>query len=410
MFRQWRSPRFVGGCWRWLPILAGMAIAGTVEGITLSRANASTPSLPVLISQLPTPVTLRRDDSGDAVSALQRRLSELGHYDGPISGYYGEMTEAAVIDFQQAQGLTADGIVGSSTTDALRRAFSSASSPAARQSAGLTMGSTGNEVSQLQRRLTELGYYSGPISGYYGELTESAVREFQSASGLAVDGVAGSSTQSALQQTSSSSMPDPNDGLLEQGESGTAVAELQQRLKNLNYYNGTVDGDFGGLTTDAVLRFQRAQGLTPDGVAGPATLSALSRIENGSTQASTPSPSSSAPDPAFPTPSQADTTPSTPPAQLNSAAAPPPESPNSAFPPISSNPFPIAGVTPSPTASVPMAASAEAIMELQQRLQNQGFYNGPIDGVMGYETQRAIDAARNAYGVSATDFETVRPF
>jgi peptidoglycan hydrolase-like protein with peptidoglycan-binding domain len=400
-----------------MPIVAGVAIASVVEGLVPSRANASILQSPVLVSQLPAPVVLQRDDSGDAVSALQRRLSELGYYDGPISGYYGEMTEAAVLAFQQAQGLTADGVVGASTTEALRRAPSSASIPSPSGRAGLTIGSTGDEVSQLQRQLTDLGYYSGPISGYYGELTESAVREFQSGNGLAVDGVVGSSTLAALQQAQqplSSSEPDPNDGLLEQGESGTDVAELQRRLKNLNYYNGAIDGDFGSLTADAVLRFQRAQGLTPDGVVGPATLAALGRLENGATQASTPSSSNNPSPPSFPAPSQS-TTPATPPAQPSvvtpaPVTVPPPASQNSTFPPISSNPFPTVGTSPAPATTVPMNASSEAVMELQQRLQDQGFYNGPIDGVMGYETQQAIDAARNAYGINGTDFGTVRPF
>lgn len=423
LLAQRRSPHPVRGDWRWVPILAGLAIAPTIEGIDPSRVAALTPPSSVLISQLPAPVTLQLDDSGDAVSALQRRLSELGYYDGPISGYYGELTEAAVIAFQESQGLTPDGVVGASTTEALRRAPSSASgSPSRGGSGGLTIGSTGDEVSQLQRRLTELGYYSGPISGYYGELTEEAVRKFQASTGLTVDGVVGPSTRSALQQpqpSPSASTPDPNDGLLEQGESGTEVAELQRRLKNLNYYNGAIDGDFGRLTADAVLRFQRAQGLTPDGVVGPSTLAALGRLENSSTSTSTPSSSNNSAThnsttPSFPAPSQS-TTPSAPPTQPSvvppaPVTAPPPASQNSTFPPISSNPFPTVGVTPAPTTTVPTTASSEAVMELQQRLQNQGFYNGPIDGVMGYETQQAIDAARNAYGVNATDFGTVRPF
>lgn len=420
-----------------LPLVAGLAIASSVSIVSALAASAVTLPVstregedvnssswvhgePLRISQLPSPVTLRRDSSGDAVSALQRRLSELGYYNGPISGYYGEQTEAAVMEFQRSQGMTADGVVGSSTTEALRRAPSTGGSRSGNQSGGqsggLTIGASGDTVNQIQSRLTTLGFYSGPITGYYGELTEEAVRRFQGANGLSVDGVVGPATLAAIQQTgqgqsSSASTPNPNDGLLEQGESGSAVAELQRRLRNLNYYNGAIDGDFGSLTADAVMRFQRAQGLTPDGIVGPATLSAISRLEGGST--STPSTSTSnTATTGFPAPSSGVATAPSPgtSAAQTPVTAQPPNSQGSAFPPISSNPFPSTGGTALPSNAVTSTASPEAIMALQRNLREQGFYNGPIDGIMGPETQRAVDAVRNAYGINSNDFETERPF
>ncbi|MDI7250020.1 MAG: polysaccharide deacetylase family protein [Bacillota bacterium] len=58
---------------------------------------------------------------------------------------------------------------------------------------------------------------------------------------------------------------------------GGAVREYQSLLEQLGYYRGSVDGIAGPLTRTAVVRFQRDHGLTPDGVVGPATLSALRR-------------------------------------------------------------------------------------------------------------------------------------
>lgn len=410
-----------------LPLVVGLAIASSISSVGALAASASTHSDstrrgepvslsswvhddPLYLSQLPSPVTLRRDSSGDAVSALQRRLSELGYYNGPISGYYGEQTEAAVMEFQRSQGMTADGVVGASTTNALRGAPSAGNSRSGSQSGGqsggLTIGSSGDTVNQIQSRLTSLGFYSGPITGYYGELTEEAVRKFQAANGLSVDGVVGPATLGAIQQTgqtSNVSAPNPNDGLLEQGESGSEVAELQRRLKNLNYYNGAIDGDFGSLTADAVMRFQRAQGLTPDGVVGPATLSAISRLEGGSTSAPSTATNNTATT-GFPGPSSGTSTAQTP------VTAQPPNSQGSAFPPISSNPFPSTGGTALPSNAATSSASPEAIMALQRNLREQGFYNGPIDGIMGPETQRAVDAVRNAYGINTNDFGTERSF
>ncbi len=59
------------------------------------------------------------------------------------------------------------------------------------------------------------------------------------------------------------------------GSRGQEVINIQTRLKNWGYYSGTVDGVFGSKTESAVKSFQRKNGLTPDGVAGPATLAKI---------------------------------------------------------------------------------------------------------------------------------------
>ena len=66
-----------------------------------------------------------------------------------------------------------------------------------------------------------------------------------------------------------------DDGVLVRGERGTAVADLQRKLATAGHYTGEVDGIFGYGTEAAVLAFQRAAGLEPDGYAGPITLEAL---------------------------------------------------------------------------------------------------------------------------------------
>ena len=64
-------------------------------------------------------------------------------------------------------------------------------------------------------------------------------------------------------------------GLLKLGSSGTAVSALQQRLKNLAYDPGPINGSFGAATQFAIFAFQKVQGMKPDGVAGPAVMGAL---------------------------------------------------------------------------------------------------------------------------------------
>ena len=62
---------------------------------------------------------------------------------------------------------------------------------------------------------------------------------------------------------------------LKEGSSGSEVKTLQQRLKDLGYYKGSVDGKYGAGTAEAVKAFQRANKLTADGKAGKNTQTAL---------------------------------------------------------------------------------------------------------------------------------------
>ena len=67
-----------------------------------------------------------------------------------------------------------------------------------------------------------------------------------------------------------------------QGSSGSAVTTIQDKLSRWGYYNGAVDGVYGAATADAVRRFQQTNGLTADGVCGPATLKALGMEQEAS--------------------------------------------------------------------------------------------------------------------------------
>lgn len=65
------------------------------------------------------------------------------------------------------------------------------------------------------------------------------------------------------------------------GSTGSEVSQIQSALKDWGYYNGAVDGIFGTATRNAVIAFQKANGLTPDGIAGAKTLAAIG-ISSGS--------------------------------------------------------------------------------------------------------------------------------
>lgn len=67
---------------------------------------------------------------------------------------------------------------------------------------------------------------------------------------------------------------------LKMGSKGTAVKNLQKKLKELGFNPGMIDGDFGPGVQAAVLAFQKSKGLLADGTAGPRTLAALGLVEN----------------------------------------------------------------------------------------------------------------------------------
>ncbi len=123
-----------------------------------------------------------------AVKLLQSRLVVAGFPPGPIDGRYGLLTEHAVIGFQTAHGLQADGIAGPVTRSALADA-----KPILDPGTGYVRGGSGS-VRRLQRELAAAGYSPGPSDGRYGPRTERAVMRLQHARHLPVDGIAGPQT------------------------------------------------------------------------------------------------------------------------------------------------------------------------------------------------------------------------
>ncbi|NMG08849.1 peptidoglycan-binding protein [Brasilonema sp. UFV-L1] len=166
----------------------------------------------------------------------------------------------------------------------------------------LKRGSRGEAVAELQRALGNVS-----VTGYYGSVTQRAVRDFQANNGLRPDGVAGAETLSYLglgsitirrpstdyplyrNDSFSSTVyrpyPNayPNDSYrrsitLRRGSRGEAVAELQRALGNL-----PVTGYYDSSTERAVRNFQASLGFRPDGVAGAETLQFLG-VSNMSTR------------------------------------------------------------------------------------------------------------------------------
>jgi peptidoglycan hydrolase-like protein with peptidoglycan-binding domain len=129
----------------------------------------------------------------------------------------------------------------------------------------LRPGASGEVVRQLQQALKDLGYDPGAVDGQFGSRTEAAVRAFQSAKGIDVDGIVGDVTWLNIDEA------DMSNPTIRRGSTGNPVRRAQKRLTLGGYDTGGVDGIFGASTEAAVRRFQGDRGLTVDGIVGPRT-------------------------------------------------------------------------------------------------------------------------------------------
>jgi len=139
----------------------------------------------------------------------------------------------------------------------------------------LSYGMRGPEVTKLQNTLKAKGFFTAKATGYYGTITTNSVRSYQKSAGLAVDGIAGPKTLASLYKQATSTSGGGGGAILKWGSRGSEVTKLQNALKAKGYFHANVTGYYGGITTEAVKKFQRDHGLKVDGIAGPQTKNAL---------------------------------------------------------------------------------------------------------------------------------------
>ena len=262
--------------------------------------------------------TLRLGSRGTAVLQLQQALNALGYDTNGADGKFGKGTEQAVKAYQQANGLTADGKAGVKTLAQLYSGSSVSGSTSGTASSEiytaknpntLQSGDSGSKVTQLQNALKLLGFYTGGVDGKFGSGTKKAVMQFQRVNGLTVDGLAGTQTQKLLYSqvdsgvsggsSSSGSSSSGSSGFtrtLRKGYTGADVIAVQQKLKELGFYSGSIDGVYGTGSIAAVKKFQQQNGLTADGLVGSRTYTALMSASTGSSSNSGSDNSSSSSD------------------------------------------------------------------------------------------------------------------
>ena len=309
-------------------------------------------------------VNLKPGDTGERVKQLQQRLKELGYFTANVGGNYLTETSKAVKAFQEALGIEPSGYA---STSLQRKLFSSAA-PANTSNPSsyvkLQKNDTGAWVTALQTRLKELGYLKGSIDGVYGNSTVSAVKLFEQAYGKTPTGIATVSLQKTIYKDDAkpyekpAPTPEPEYIELRQGSKGLRVMALQNRLQDLGYFSGDVDGNYGSSTVAAIKRFEKAYGKNQTGVASVSLQKTL----------------------------------------------------------FSDSAKPYEGATPKPTAK-PTAApeyvelkpgdSGSRVKKLQTRLKELGYFDGDIGGNYLEKTTKAVKLFERAYGKEETGVATV---
>jgi len=222
---------------------------------------------------------MQNGDSGEDVKGVQQRLYELGYMDNKanVQGTFGDKTEEAAKEFQKKNDLTVDGKVGTKTIEMLYNEDV--------VSNAYTLGDENQVIKDCQTALKKLGYITFKPDGVMGRATVSAIKSFQQANGLTRDGCLGPVTRDMLLSGEAQAM------VIQLGDYGTAVKNIQKRLAELNYMtSANATGYFGEITQDAVKAFQKRSGLTQDGKVGAVTLTMLN---SSSAKKSTTSPSTS---------------------------------------------------------------------------------------------------------------------
>lgn len=186
-----------------------------------------------------TPSTWSNGSSGEEVEKIQKRLQELGFYTGPIDGEFGNATEQAYRAFQEAAGVTVDGIAGSDRdvlySDDAPHA-QKAEEPATEETtpeetvpeetAPVIIAQNGDfseEVIAIQQKLLDLGYFGIQPTGFYGDMTEEAIKAFQTQNGLEATGILDSETYALLFSAEAAANPAPVVNVDEQQEAAVSA-------------------------------------------------------------------------------------------------------------------------------------------------------------------------------------------
>lgn len=245
--------KFYGSKADWLKYAKSSSSSSQSSGSQSSGTSSSTQ-----------PRVLKSGMSGSDVRDLQNRLNAAGFNCGTADGIFGSKTKNALIAFQKAVGISADGIYGSNSRTKLLAYKKSTS----------TVKKSGSDTVRKAQSFAN-SFVGAKISadGIYGSNTKRAmVKVLQKClnsdygSHLSVDGIYGKNTDALVSKH-----------YVKRGEKQWLVTAVEAMLMARGYYTGSIEqpGVFGSGLESAVRAFQKANGLSVDGIAGRNTLRKL---------------------------------------------------------------------------------------------------------------------------------------
>ena len=238
--------------------------------------------------------TIRPGDKGDSVKEIQDMLKKIYFYNPnrDSNANFDSTTKDAVKAFQKAVGLTADGIVGEKTWNALEKASASPGSYWSKSKKirrNLGSGNRGYDVYILQQMLLDDNYMASiPVPGYFDDATYKGLYAFQTKNKLHLSGIldantkaclAGESYEEAILEQDATASTPYDRPKLKYGSHGYYVRSAQNYLISAGFLTGTADGIFGKSTLSAVKAFQSAKSLKDDGIIGAATWAKLMNVD-----------------------------------------------------------------------------------------------------------------------------------
>lgn len=239
-----------------------------IKGLAIVLIVCQLVSCPALAAE-----TVSYGEKNEEIVTMQKRLKELGYFAGECTGFFGEFTKTAIENFQKANGLVVNGEADGETLAAMekdnaitKKQYIESTQKGEMIEITLQAGDTGKNVRKLQEYLIRLGYLKQVITETYDAGTEYAVRFFQLVNRLKVTGKADPETLNRLTSSSAISAEGYEEKyLLKFGDQGSDVKTLQRYLKELGYFSGDNTAQFGKKTQEAVIQFQRFNGLEETG-------------------------------------------------------------------------------------------------------------------------------------------------
>lgn len=199
-------------------------------------------------------------ESNEEIIEYKKILYYLDFTEYVSDGIFDETTQEAILKYQEQRNLSVTGILDRNTIISLNE-----------EQIEYKKGKRGDEILKYQLILYYLDYFSVYPKGYYGNITESAVKEYQTDKKITVNGIINSETIKELEKEII---------IYKKGKSGIEIKNYQQILIDMGLLDGSATGEFGNMTKNAVELFQKANALEVTGEINIETQEAFNKYIN----------------------------------------------------------------------------------------------------------------------------------